>query len=86
MALKPCLGCGRLISSGSRCQQCRLRRPRGRRWQAIRRQVFARYGRTCHVCGAPAVDVDHLLPIADGGGDELSNLRPACARCNRGRH
>jgi 5-methylcytosine-specific restriction endonuclease McrA len=37
-------------------------------------------------CGATATDIDHLIPIADGGTDELSNLRPACARCNRGRH
>ena len=82
---RPCLGCGRLIAVGSRCPACRLRRPRGRRWQATKRQVFARYGRSCVYCGAPATDVDHLIPIADDGGDELSNLRPACARCNRGR-
>lgn len=25
------------------------------------------------------------LPIADGGSDSLGNLRPSCARCNRGR-
>jgi len=59
MALKPCLGRGRLTSA-SRCPACRLRRPRGRRWQEIRRQVFARYGRVCVHCGAPATDVDHL--------------------------
>ena len=70
----------------SRCPACRLRRPRDRRWQAIRRQVFARYGRVCHVCGAPATDIDHIIPIADDGGDELGNLRPACQKCNRGRH
>lgn len=32
-----------------------------------------------------ATDVDHLIPIADGGDDSLANLRPVCARCNRGR-
>ena len=36
-------------------------------------------------CGAFATDVDHLVPIAAGGTDSLANLRPACARCNRGR-
>jgi 5-methylcytosine-specific restriction endonuclease McrA len=35
-------------------------------------------------CGAIATDVDHLIPIADGGDDSLANLRPSCARCNRG--
>jgi 5-methylcytosine-specific restriction endonuclease McrA len=84
--LRPCLGCGRLIGSGSRCPACRLRRPRGRRWQRKRQQVFARYGRTCHLCGEPATDVDHLLAIADGGTDALGNLRPSCVKCNRGRH
>jgi hypothetical protein len=87
MALaRRCLGCGRLIESGSRCPACELRRPRGRRWQATRRQVLARCGWACVHCGAPATDVDHLIPIADGGDDSLANLRPACARCNRGRH
>ena len=47
-------------------------------------KVFARYGRVCVHCGAPATDVDHLVPIGVGGDDSLANLRPACARCNRG--
>jgi 5-methylcytosine-specific restriction endonuclease McrA len=47
--------------------------------------VFARYGPNCVHCGAPATDVDHLIPIAVGGDDSLANLRPSCARCNRGR-
>ena len=35
-------------------------------------------------CGAPATDVDHLIPINVGGDETLANLRPSCARCNRG--
>jgi 5-methylcytosine-specific restriction endonuclease McrA len=27
---------------------------------------------------------DHLIPINVGGDDSLANLRPSCARCNRG--
>jgi 5-methylcytosine-specific restriction endonuclease McrA len=46
-------------------------------------QVFRRYGRVCVHCGAPAVDVDHIIPINAGGDDSLANLRPACTRCNR---
>ena len=46
--------------------------------------MFRRYGCVCVHCGAIATDIDHIVPIADGGTDELSNLRPACARCNRG--
>ena len=55
----------------------------GRRWRT-RELVFARYGRTPVHCGAPATDIDHLTPIAAGGDDSLANLRPSCARCNRG--
>jgi 5-methylcytosine-specific restriction endonuclease McrA len=47
-------------------------------------RVFAMYGRTC-ACGAPATDVDHVVPTIVGGSDSLENLRPSCARCNRGR-
>ena len=47
--------------------------------------VFAHYGRICHYCGEPATDIDHVIPIADGGNDSLANLRPSCARCSRGR-
>jgi 5-methylcytosine-specific restriction endonuclease McrA len=81
---RPCLGCGRLIASGSRCPACRVPRKRGRAWRRTRERVFARYGRVCHVCGAPATEIDHLISLAAGGGDLLANLRPACARCNRG--
>ena len=83
---RPCLGCGVLIpkAMGSRCQGCQLRRPRGRGWQRKREQVFARYGRACHVCGKPASDVDHIIPIGVDGDDSLANLRPSCAACNRG--
>jgi 5-methylcytosine-specific restriction endonuclease McrA len=42
------------------------------------------YGPNCVYCGAIATDVDHLIPIAAGGDDSPANLRPACARCNRG--
>ncbi|MFI7096388.1 HNH endonuclease [Streptomyces lydicus] len=28
-------------------------------------------------------EVDHVAPIASGGVDELWNLAPACAACNR---
>jgi 5-methylcytosine-specific restriction endonuclease McrA len=85
MALaRPCLGCGRLIYSGSRCPDCTLRRPRGRRWQATRERVFARYGHACVYCGKPATDIDHVIPINVGGDDSLTNLRPSCAGCHRG--
>jgi len=37
----------------------------------------------CWICGAPDPDtVDHVKPLAAGGADCLSNLRPACRSCN----
>ena len=54
--------------------------PKG--WRRIRQQVFDRYGRQCWRCGRYATTVDHLTPVALGGGHDLANLRPSCRRCN----
>ena len=37
----------------------------------------------CSYCGDPAVEIDHVIPTSKGGTHELSNLVPACLRCNR---
>jgi 5-methylcytosine-specific restriction endonuclease McrA len=41
------------------------------------------YGRLCYLCGATATEIDHVIPIARGGSNWPSNLRPACGPCNR---
>jgi 5-methylcytosine-specific restriction endonuclease McrA len=51
----------------------------------MRERVFAAKGRRCWRCGQPATDVDHAIPLVEGGSDLIDNLRPACASCNRGR-
>jgi 5-methylcytosine-specific restriction protein A len=38
---------------------------------------------TCRLCGAPATEVDHALPIAVGGSSERANLVSLCRRCHR---
>jgi 5-methylcytosine-specific restriction enzyme A len=38
-----------------------------------------------HCDGAPATTADHVVPVAAGGTNTLSNLRPACLSCNAAR-
>jgi hypothetical protein len=52
-------------------------------------EIFKRDGFTCQYCGAHPPDVvlevDHIVPVAAGGGDEDTNLVTACFACNRGK-
>lgn len=58
--------------------------PKRLRFEILRRDNF-----TCRYCGASAPDVhltvDHVLPVALGGGDEATNLVAACRDCNAGK-
>lgn len=50
--------------------------------------VSRRAGHRCEYCRAPEgisnieFEVDHVLPVARGGADELTNLALACRACN----
>ena len=95
--LRPCLDCGRL-GQGSRCEPHRLARgravdhARGRPSPAERgydytyRTNRARLLATddvCWICGQRGADTaDHLISLAEGGSNDMSNLRPAHRRCN----
>lgn len=52
-------------------------------------EVFKRDSFTCQYCGAKAPDVilhiDHIDPVANGGGNEILNLVTSCAECNGGK-
>jgi hypothetical protein len=52
-------------------------------------EVFKRDGFVCQYCGAhpPQVvlEVDHIIPVADGGKNEFDNYITACLPCNRGK-
>lgn len=54
-----------------------------------RYEIFRRDRFTCGYCGRSAPDValelEHVVPRAAGGGDESSNLRAACFDCNNGK-
>ena len=51
-------------------------------WSALRAACLARDGYRCVLCGAPATDADHIVPRAQGGPDELANLRALCHPCH----
>jgi 5-methylcytosine-specific restriction endonuclease McrA len=51
-------------------------------WKKIRERVLRRDSYICYYCGQDADTVDHIVPIAKGGGDEMDNLVAACRSCN----
>lgn len=49
----------------------------------LRKEVLAYRGRVCEKCGRGGrVEVDHIKPRAEGGGDELTNLMVLCVGCH----
>ena len=85
MVVKPCLRCGRLTPAGSYCaahQPAPKRKISARPWNRTRDTVLQRDRHRCHYCGAPATEVDHVLPVARGGTDAQDNLVAACRNCN----
>jgi 5-methylcytosine-specific restriction protein A len=55
-----------------------------RRWRQLRAEVLT-HNRTCYLCGAPATQVDHVIPVkvAPHLQYERTNLAPVCWPCNR---
>lgn len=55
----------------------------------VRYEVLRRDNHACRYCGGAAPDVvltvDHVVPVALGGGDDPSNLVAACRDCNAGK-
>lgn len=62
--------------------------PEGPQWDRLCLEVLTRDKCRCHYCGCEAFAVDHVVPRAANGGDEISNLVTACLPCNtrKGRH
>ena len=61
----------------------------GKLSKALRFEVLTRDGYKCRYCGATAqtatLHIDHVLPRAAGGRDDLANLVTACLDCNFGK-
>lgn len=55
----------------------------------VRFEVFKRDQYVCQYCGAhpprAILHIDHIVPVASGGGNEIDNLVTACSACNLGK-
>jgi 5-methylcytosine-specific restriction endonuclease McrA len=56
----------------------------------VRFRVFKRDNYRCQLCGQSARDgavleLDHIVPRAKGGNNDMSNLQTLCWDCNRGK-
>lgn len=49
------------------------------------RRLLERYGHKCVYCGRTDVPLtrDHIVPLSAGGSNDISNIVPACLRCNQ---
>lgn len=59
----------------------------GHEWRKLRERVLARDNHLCQAClekgrTTPATHCDHITRKADGGTDDLANLRALCAPCH----
>lgn len=88
--LRVCMvqGCP-LLTEGTRCvgheaehQRRREQRPgRAERHDPAYRRIPS--SGTCHICGQPGADTkDHVIPLAAGGTNDPTNIRPAHRSCN----
>lgn len=52
-------------------------------WQAVRRRVLERDDYSCVLCHRRTrLECDHIVPLADGGSDDMCNLRTLCRWCH----
>lgn len=60
----------------------------GRPWRRKRAAVLKRDGYVCQCCQRGgrvtlATEVDHVVPRAEGGSDDETNLQAICAECHK---
>ncbi len=60
----------------------------GTAWDKLRLVILARDNGLCVPCNTagrltPASQVDHIIPKAEGGTDDESNLQSVCVACHR---
>jgi 5-methylcytosine-specific restriction endonuclease McrA len=61
-------------------------RIRGRSWMETRKRIALAHGYRCAGCGCvwvPSRDqIDHKVPLEQGGSNDDSNLHPLCHQCH----
>lgn len=55
-------------------------------WKRLRRQAIRAYGNECAQCGThgteTTLELDHVVPVAEGGTDTLDNAQLICPTCH----
>ena len=80
--VKFCSKCGHELSERPGRQHI----PKG-----LRHAVFKRDGYRCQECfrgreDGVKLEIDHIIPVAKGGTNEIDNLQTLCMECNRNKH
>lgn len=58
-------------------------RERGRSWQRKREAILLGSDCMCALCNvAAATEVDHIVPLEQGGSNDEINLQPLCKECH----
>ena len=93
---KYCKNCGRVFDdlNFKLCPYCggELATRYGRQPipRKLRHEVFKRDGYRCRECGASkdetSLEIDHIVPVAKGGTNDIDNLQTLCRECNRMKH
>jgi hypothetical protein len=61
-----------------------LRKTNRWEWSRLRERILARDKRRCRYCNVRATEIDHVVPIRDGGTDHPNNLVASCWSCTPG--
>jgi 5-methylcytosine-specific restriction endonuclease McrA len=53
----------------------------------VRKYIYQRDNYQCRSCGKThqetTLNIDHIIPIAQGGSNDISNLQTLCKTCNQ---
>jgi hypothetical protein len=73
---------GESVPAGLKVESVRRVIPVAKRFLIMKRDKYR-----CRICNRSGVEleVDHIVPVSQGGSDRMDNLQTACRDCNRGK-